>query len=198
MTSQADGRLGLAALLLDRLGPGNDALLGDLAEERRAGRSALWYWRQVLTAIVIRSSDSIHAHRGRSLKALAISVFVSYVISVPTAELGNAVNWVLTPLVPTWFLDYELYTLWLALIWFGAHFCMGWLVAGLNWDHEAPSLLILVGVILAFEIPGTVTSGLRAFQDHQVLMFLFTNLSILPICLTAAVAGGVTFIARQS
>jgi hypothetical protein len=45
----------LATKLLGRLvsGPHSDALAGDLIEQYREGRSALWYWRQVLLAIVV-------------------------------------------------------------------------------------------------------------------------------------------------
>jgi hypothetical protein len=43
----------IATWILERLTPGNsnDALLGDLLEEFRSGRSAGWYWRQVLAAV---------------------------------------------------------------------------------------------------------------------------------------------------
>jgi hypothetical protein len=61
----------LATLLPEHPGRGNDALIGDLAEEYRAGRSALWYRGQVLTAVVVTSCDRIWAHKGRSLKAYA-------------------------------------------------------------------------------------------------------------------------------
>ena len=45
----------LATKLLGRLvsGPHSDALVGDLIEQYRAGRSVFWYWRQVLLAIVV-------------------------------------------------------------------------------------------------------------------------------------------------
>jgi preprotein translocase subunit SecY len=42
-----------ATWLLKHLGRRNDALGGDLLEEYRRGRSAAWYWRQALTAIVV-------------------------------------------------------------------------------------------------------------------------------------------------
>ena len=44
----------LATRLLERLasGPHGDALAGDLIEQYRQGRSAAWYWRQVLLAIL--------------------------------------------------------------------------------------------------------------------------------------------------
>src|SRR5258706_11177473 len=41
----------LATTLLERFGPENDALSGDLREGYAAGKSERWYWRQVITAI---------------------------------------------------------------------------------------------------------------------------------------------------
>ena len=44
----------LATWLLERLvpGPHGDALVGDLVEQYRQGRSGSWYWRQVLVTII--------------------------------------------------------------------------------------------------------------------------------------------------
>ncbi len=45
----------LATKLLELLssGPDSDAIAGDLIEQYREGRSAVWYWRQVILAVVI-------------------------------------------------------------------------------------------------------------------------------------------------
>lgn len=45
----------IAAWMLEHLtfGGKNEALTGDLLEEFRRGRSVIWYWRQVLVAIVV-------------------------------------------------------------------------------------------------------------------------------------------------
>jgi hypothetical protein len=50
--------------MLEHLTPGrsNDALAGDLLEGFRCGHSRGWYWRQVLSAIAIRSSREIQNH----------------------------------------------------------------------------------------------------------------------------------------
>lgn len=40
---------------------GNEALAGDLAQEFAQGRSAAWYWRQVLLAILVSLVGKLHA-----------------------------------------------------------------------------------------------------------------------------------------
>jgi hypothetical protein len=54
----------LATWILLHLMPGerNEALAGDLHESFRAGRSSIWYWRQVLNAVVIRWLGSLFNH----------------------------------------------------------------------------------------------------------------------------------------
>jgi hypothetical protein len=47
----------LARWMLEHLtfGSDNEALSGDLLEEFQFGRSAMWYWRQIIAAIAIRA-----------------------------------------------------------------------------------------------------------------------------------------------
>ncbi len=61
----------LAVWLLEHLIPGerNDALAGDLLEEFRSGRSAAWYWRQVLSCVAITNTRVVKAHAGALLFA---------------------------------------------------------------------------------------------------------------------------------
>jgi preprotein translocase subunit SecY len=49
----------LATWLLKHAARGNDALVGDLLEEHRRRRSVVWYWRQVLTALVVNRSRDV-------------------------------------------------------------------------------------------------------------------------------------------
>lgn len=76
-------RLGM--LVLQRLGPQNDALAGDLAEEYRAGRSAAWYWCQVLAAVVVGATRELWTHKWLGVHVVAayvgIQAFLGYVWS---------------------------------------------------------------------------------------------------------------------
>jgi preprotein translocase subunit SecY len=71
----------LATWLLKRAARGNEALVGDLLEEYRRGRSTAWYWRQVLTAVIVGGSRPA---------ALALGVVAVYIIgshvSIPGAN----------------------------------------------------------------------------------------------------------------
>jgi len=45
----------LATRILERLGADDEALIGDLVEEYRRGRSRAWYWAQVLSSVAMGS-----------------------------------------------------------------------------------------------------------------------------------------------
>lgn len=71
----------LATWLLKRAARGNEALVGDILEEYRRGRPAVWYWRQVLTTVIVGRSKAV---------VLALGVVAVYVIggyvSIPGAN----------------------------------------------------------------------------------------------------------------
>ncbi len=63
----------VATWLLQHLASDNVPLAGDLLEEFRAGRTAHWYWRQVMAAIFRDMLDRIWAHKTLGLLALAVA-----------------------------------------------------------------------------------------------------------------------------
>jgi hypothetical protein len=75
----------LAAALLHHL-LRSDSLAGDLAEEFARGQSRIWYWRQVLAAIIARAWSDIRDHKRATLGAIAfgfvfLTVMYRYVLS---------------------------------------------------------------------------------------------------------------------
>jgi hypothetical protein len=58
--------------LLGLLAPRNDVLAGDLLEQVRSGRSALWLWRQVIGVIVAGCIRDLREDRIGALKVVAL------------------------------------------------------------------------------------------------------------------------------
>lgn len=56
----------------------DDALLGDLVEQRHAGRSRTWLWRQLLVALLAVMVGEIAAHPIRSTTTLLLAVALRY------------------------------------------------------------------------------------------------------------------------
>jgi hypothetical protein len=67
----------IAAWLFDRLDL-DVALSGDLMEERERGRSAIWYWRQVLIAVWVGIWGAIRDHKVMALRAVATGFAMEY------------------------------------------------------------------------------------------------------------------------
>ena len=65
----------------------DSALVGDLLEERARGRSAFWYWRQVVVAICLAIWRALVDHKLLALRALAIGCATNYALMVLVERL---------------------------------------------------------------------------------------------------------------
>ncbi len=70
----------------------NEALVGDLVEEYRLGRSVTWYWRQAVIAIVV--GGLVHVRR---LVVPLVSFAVGFLIAL--AFIGPIVEFTMRPLL---------------------------------------------------------------------------------------------------
>jgi len=61
----------LARILLNRLGPREQSLVGDLYEEYGAGRSRAWLWRQVIASVAYGAAADIRSAPLRTSFAIA-------------------------------------------------------------------------------------------------------------------------------
>jgi hypothetical protein len=70
----------LATWLLEhaRFSTTDGVIAGDLLEEFHTGRSAAWYWRQVLAAIVVGCARDARHHRVLATRAILISWAANY------------------------------------------------------------------------------------------------------------------------
>jgi hypothetical protein len=51
-----------------------ESLLGDLLETYRAGRSRMWYWRQVITALILGRARALRSLSGTSFGTALLRV----------------------------------------------------------------------------------------------------------------------------
>jgi hypothetical protein len=58
--------------------PSNEAVIGDLDERYRQGRSRLWYWRQALQAIAMGFCQDVWAHKLLALRALLLGWIIKF------------------------------------------------------------------------------------------------------------------------
>ena len=104
----------LASWLLRRFaaGPQRESLIGDLDEQFARGRSSLWYWRQVATAIL--ASRSRH-HRRPIISALSLVVgfLITGAFSAPVFDfIFVPVKGVAAPgTAPVWVQPFDAYVL---------------------------------------------------------------------------------------
>lgn len=67
----------LALVLLNRLGPRDQSLVGDVYEEYDTGRSKAWFWRQVLAAVAYGAAREIRRAPMRAVVSTATGWMVA-------------------------------------------------------------------------------------------------------------------------
>lgn len=142
-----------ATRLLLRLGPQDESYIGDLVEEYGSGRSRVWYWRQVLTAILLTSVRDVGTHPARALVAVAagwatlLLVFFALGDRTAFALAGWLWNWNRQTAYTTqvWW-PYQISAVLVSYIGFGLSALA---VVGLHQRRSAPMLLAyVVSVVL--------------------------------------------------
>ena len=71
-----------ATWLLRRFGssPKNDSIIGDLTQSYRQGRSRIWYWRQVMIAIVSGAFTEICSHKLIGFRIVLLGLIVIHIV----------------------------------------------------------------------------------------------------------------------
>ncbi len=85
----------LATLLLERLAPGNEAMHGDLEEEFSRGRSAGWYWRQVMAAIAQQGPLAVRARGLVAAENFITGIITLLLIGFYAVFVVNVTEWLL-------------------------------------------------------------------------------------------------------
>lgn len=85
----------LASFLLESLAPGNEALHGDLEEEFSRGRSAAWYWRQVLAAVALQGPLAVRARGLVAAENFITGIITLLLIGFYAVFVVNVTEWLL-------------------------------------------------------------------------------------------------------
>ena len=175
----------VARLLLDRFGPQDDGIEGDLAEEWQAGRSALWYWSQAIAAIVAGAADDIRRHKLLALRATAIGLLASWVFS---RVIGRPLNrffngWVLDQFIFT-LGSHPFVMLWATnlFVWPGiitVSLMSGWIVARLHRGH-AGVLFAFVLVMFGQAFAQALSIALNPYANRPALVFYLISRTFIP------------------
>jgi hypothetical protein len=138
------------------LGVRAESLLGDLIEQYSQGRSATWYWRQVLAAVMLGAAEDVAAHKMLAVRALAIGWALYYLLAFPAAWAGSvAESWVSAHVIvcdPVSFAcQFWRNQLSAELVIFAACATSGLIVARLHRKHWVAMLGLYAASVLLFE-----------------------------------------------
>src|SRR5262245_10100988 len=173
----------IAAWLLDRFGadPQLDAIAGDLLEQYRLGRSRFWYWREVITAIIVGTWAQFREHPLMVLRAVAMGWLFAFLLSKTVWPY-----W--TPLVVRYVIHAPLawqYSLLELLIDGPALVAVGWIVARFGRRCRLAAVVAYVASVMAFT-PVNIWRNPQMYDDFEWGTFLL----LFPVMISLLLLGG--------
>jgi hypothetical protein len=133
----------LASWLLRRLadGPARESLIGDIDERFARGRTSSWYWRQVLSAILVGVARDFRHHKPLVIRSVILTwaIVIAWVESTWMLYLWVSDKWIYA------WVDRSvvLFEFWipfgggLCLVWCVGSAISGWMNARLSEGHRA-------------------------------------------------------------
>jgi hypothetical protein len=174
----------LAVWLFERLDV-DTALAGDLLEECARGRSAIWYWRQVLIAIWIGIWSTIFDHKLLALRAVATGCAVNGVwlfLWLRFLHLGLPAP----PPDSKQLLIQSMACLSIILL---TQTVTGWIVARTHRAHAIPMVVALVVWLVFWYIAGTVAGTEPRFLPHFVWYLTPISVEVAGLFLGGVIGG---------
>ena len=175
----------LATALMERFDV-DPALIGDLLEQRRAGRSRAWLWRQLIIALLSATTRDVVAHPVRSTTAALLAIGVRYVAirawSAYEPVIDMRIGETLLDMVPLNHAALVVAVSWAnAILLAPAWFAIGFVVARLS----RGAVFLFLAVALTFLLP-----GLTRQLEHTVTSDLIRWLLPVQLALFGASIGG--------
>jgi hypothetical protein len=181
----------LARWLLRHFGssPNNESVIGDLDERYRHGQSYLWYWKQVLVAIVISLFEEVWSHKLVAIRAVLIGWLAKAICLFPYSRTYGFPDRRI-------FFDGLEVPIFGALIAVIAMMCSGWIVARTAGSHARAMVLLYVTV----EVIAVTLNVIGIFIPYsswtvpltRVIAAVFLHLGILDIMPVVPLSAGIT------
>jgi hypothetical protein len=182
----------IATWLLQHFGssPNNDAVIGDLNERYRRGRSGVWYWRQVLLAIVVSVFKEVWNHKILTLRAIVVGSAV-FVVS----RYGFRLTWELLFALASWsrFWRHNWITIAIQIpevLLSGV--LAGWLVARLHRQSQKAMVLAYAAYFAGAQIMWLLPEWLR-FRSYPFI----SEISFITLTTVGILVGGGVFSSRR-
>jgi hypothetical protein len=174
----------ISVWLCERLGL-DVALIGDLQEECERGRSAIWYWRQVLIAMAIGIWVAIRDHKLLALRAVATGFATEFLFVFLWDVLGPELA---IFSIMQWMTQVSVTLLTQA--------ATGWVVARTHRAHQVPMVLAFLICILFFYECYTFSSARMLlgsihnaeFRPYLAMYLVTISLATVGILLGASLA----------
>jgi hypothetical protein len=172
----------IATWLFERLGL-DVALIGDLLEECERGRSAIWYWRQVLIAVWIGIWVAIREHKVLALRAVATGFAIEFLFVFLWELLGPELAMFS---IMQWMTQVSVTLLTQA--------ATGWIVARTHRAHQVPMVLVFLICILFFYACYTFSSAsmllVGSIHEPRVRPYLAMYLVTIFLAIVGILLGG--------
>jgi hypothetical protein len=177
-----------ATWLLTHVGV-DQALIGDLIEQRRAGRSRAWCWRQVVVVLLSAVARDLAAHPVRATIAALLGLVIRYLAIRAWSAYEPAIDMniaeALLHVMPLQHAALLIVVSWVnAMLLAPAWFAIGFVVARLS--HGA--VFLFVAVALALLLPGVA----RQFE-HTITSDMIRWLLPVQLAVFGASIGGFVF-----
>lgn len=183
-----------ATWLLKRLACENEALAGDLMEEYRKGRSAGWYWRQILIAIAVGSANTIRAHKVLALRAIFVGwsaqFLTNYLIGHPVFDLYVTLLRKFG-IIPNW-LQWHYYDYPLLLPMCATAAFTGWIVARLHRPYRGAMVFAYLASVLVWALPEFLRLAADASSNSRFLPYLYTQSVEVSLTAVSILFGGLS------
>lgn len=186
----------LATALLRRFVPAEEALIGDLQEEYGSGRSSRWYWWQVGAALASAVRHDLRHHTVDAGGAIVVALTVYVALSISGAAIANDISRALTPHVPRWTLDYQMYQTAMSILWVSvAAWTIGVVTMTLTRSHGTVAILALLLYVALVEYPRWTLVPWLWRPEGLPAAIVLTQTAVTLVKLAALLAGALAFAA---